>query len=153
MCIYEIDGVKFLDWKSGCVKFWTNSMSELRVKKEFFYNVCAFSLIQVGHIYFRTHVPGSAASASSKLVRSSPPSKPRWPLLSQLPECQNCKIRRKEGKLEKESKQTTNYLGHCSFWASQFWLVRRFKGFQLRKQSCDYSVLLCWLLVCWNVDP
>ena len=91
----------------------------------------------------RTHLPGSVASASSKLVRSSPPSKPRWLLLSQLPECHNCKIRRKEGKLEKESKQTTNYLGHCSFWASQFWLVRRFKGFQLEEK---YLELFCLAL-------
>ena len=32
----EIDGVKFLARKSGGVKFWTNSMSVVRVAKEIF---------------------------------------------------------------------------------------------------------------------
>ena len=34
MKLGEIDGVNFLAWKSGGVKFWTNSMSELRWTKD-----------------------------------------------------------------------------------------------------------------------
>ena len=33
MKLGEIDGVKFLAWKSGGVKFWTNSMSAHTQKK------------------------------------------------------------------------------------------------------------------------
>ena len=44
----EIDGVKFLAWKSSGVKFWTNSMSGIRITIEDIWQAKTGHIVQPG---------------------------------------------------------------------------------------------------------
>ena len=96
---------------------------------------------------YKVHVPGSAASASSKLVRSSPPSKPRWPLPSQSPEWSTMQesINTKRATTDKvKNKQQSTWATARSELPSSD-LCAASKAFSWGKIISDYSALLCWL--------
>ena len=73
----EIGGVKFLTWKSGVVKFWTNSMSgNMRMKTiHTFWEGCnfnqdgLFNLIKTVTCTKKSNVPGNTQRVNDRCIR------------------------------------------------------------------------------------